>query len=266
MIKNSIILLLWILLIASCSNPEASTEMVGDLVWSDEFNNDEAPDTTKWAYDIGGGGWGNNELQYYTSRLENARIENGILVIEARREAYENNEYTSARMVTKNKGDWLYGRVEVKARIPDGVGTWPAIWMLPTVEGGFSWPLDGEIDIMEHVGFDQGVVHGTIHTEAFNHKKGTQKAGQITLDDVSEAFHVYSIDWNADSITWYVDGKKYHTFMNENMGKEEWPFDKPFHLLLNIAVGGFWGGQEGVDEDIWPKRMEIDWVRVYANP
>jgi beta-glucanase (GH16 family) len=238
------------------------------LVWQDEFNYTGLPDPEKWSYDVGGSGWGNNELQYYTdSREENARVENGNLIIEARREDYGGKKYTSARLVTKNKGDWAYGRIEVKARLPEGVGTWPAVWMLPTewIYGSGNWPDVGEIDIMEHVGYDEGVIHGTIHTHDFNHMDGTQKGGTISLRNPTGAFHVYAIEWTEDKIEWFVDDQKYFTFENNGNGWSAWPFDHPFHLILNIAIGGDWGGVEGVDNSIFPQKLEIDYVRVYKS-
>ncbi|CAA9233721.1 MAG: GH16 [uncultured Cytophagales bacterium] len=236
------------------------------LVWSDEFNGAGLPDAARWGYDVGGNGWGNRELQYYTDAdPDNARVEGGNLVVEARRETFGDNAYTSARLVSRGKGEWTYGRVEARAKLPAGRGTWPAIWMLPTVDK-LEWPEDGEIDIMEHVGFNPGVVHGTIHTKAYNHSIGTQKGGQLTVPDASTAFHVYTIEWTPDRIDWFLDGKPYFSFANDKAGNiETWPFDQPFHLIFNVAVGGNWGGQQGVDESIWPQRMEVDWVRVYAR-
>jgi beta-glucanase (GH16 family) len=235
------------------------------LVWSDEFNYKGLPDTAKWTAETGGHGWGNNELQYYTSgRKENARVENGILTIEARKEAYEGMKYTSARLITKGKGDWQYGKIDVRARLPKGIGTWPAIWMLGSTTP-LKWPDDGEIDIMEHVGFNQGFIHGSVHTKKYNHTIGTQKTDTIQVKDCSENFHVYSVEWNADSVKVAVDGNQYFQFANEHSDYAAWPFDNKMHLLLNIAVGGNWGGQKGVDELIWPQGMEIDYVRVYQQ-
>ena len=233
------------------------------LVWSDEFNYTGLPDSTKWTAEVGGHGWGNNELQYYTAgRKENARVENGMLTIEARKENREGNNYTSARLITKHKGDWQYGKIEVKAKLPKGLGTWPAIWMLgsPTP---LKWPDDGEIDIMEHVGYNQGFVHASVHTKKFNHVIGTQKTDTIEVKDCSENFHVYSVEWNKDSVKVAVDGNFYFHFANEHSGYDAWPFDNKMYLLFNIAVGGNWGGKKGIDETIWPQRMEIDYVRVY---
>jgi len=235
------------------------------LVWSDEFNYTGLPDESKWNYDVGGHGWGNNELQFYTkSHKENARVENGHLIIEARREKWEGKDYTSARLITKGKGDWKYGRIEVRARIPSGLGTWPAIWMLASTTP-LKWPDDGEIDIMEHVGYDQGRIHGTIHCKKYNHTIGTQKAAQVMVPDCSDAFHTYSMRWDKDSLHIGLDGTDYFHFGNDRTGYDAWPFDNPMHLLLNIAVGGNWGGQKGVDSTIWPRRMEVDFVRVTSN-
>lgn len=233
------------------------------MVWNDEFNYSGLPDTSKWNYDVGGHGWGNNELQFYTAnRLENARVSSGKLIIEAHKESWDNKAYTSARLVTKGKGDWQYGRIEVKAKIPHGLGTWPAIWMLGSTTP-LKWPDDGEIDIMEHVGYDQGRIHASVHCKKYNHVIGTQKTTQIMVPDCSNSFHVYFTEWNKDKVEIGMDGKVYFSFTNEHSGYDAWPFDNPMYLLLNIAVGGNWGGQKGVDENIWPKRMEIDYVRVY---
>ncbi|MFT3936131.1 MAG: glycoside hydrolase family 16 protein [Chitinophagaceae bacterium] len=233
------------------------------LVWADEFNYTGLPDSSKWNYDEGGNGWGNHELEYYTSkRLENARVENGNLVIEARKEKWKNNDYTSARLISKGKGDWQYGRIEVRARLPKGIGTWPAIWTLASKDT-FEWPDDGEIDIMEHVGFHQGYIHGSTHCKKYNHVIHTQKTDTIIVKDCSEKFHVYGLDWTADSIKISVDGKVYFSIANEHTGYDAWPFDNKMYLLLNLAVGGDWGGAKGIDQDIWPQRMEVDYVRVY---
>ncbi|HCR91017.1 MAG: hypothetical protein A2W90_05115 [Bacteroidetes bacterium GWF2_42_66] len=232
------------------------------LIWADEFDTGNAPSSAKWDYDTGGGGWGNNELQTYTNTRTNSWVENGRLYIKALKTA---GNWTSARMVTRQKGDWLYGRIEVKAKLPSGKGTWPAIWMLPTDWEYGSWPKSGEIDIMEHVGYDPGKIHGTAHTEAYNHSVGTQKGNNITVSDALSVFHVYAIEWNAEQIKWYVDDQLYFTFNNEYKTYKEWPFDKRFHLLLNIAVGGNWGGAQGIDPNLTEATMEIEYVRVYQN-
>ncbi len=233
------------------------------LVWSDEFDTDGAPDAGKWGYELGGGGWGNNELQYYTSRPENVTVENGKLIITALKESYGGMEYTSARVVTRDKGDWLYGRIEIKAQLPKGRGTWPAIWMYPTDAEYGGWPSSGEIDIMEHVGYDMGYVHATIHTEAYNGALGTQKGNQIYIPDVHTAFHVYALEWSEDTLKFFADDELYFTYLNTHTGYTTWPFDKRFFLIQNIAIGGNWGGQQGVDDEIFPQTLEIDYVRVY---
>lgn len=241
------------------------------LVWSDEFNYKGLPDSSKWGYDVGGNGWGNHELQFYTERrAENGRVENGYLIIEARRETSGTNNYTSARLTSKGKGDWTYGRFEARAKLPCGRGTWPAIWMLPSEKtyGAGGWPDNGEIDIMEHVGFDPNVIHGSAHTRAYYHRIGTQKTAVITVPNVCTTFNTYSVEWTPNEIRWYINGKQYFSFTNERVTQptadyQQWPFDKPFHLMLNLAVGGEWGGAHGIDESVWPQRMEIDYVRRY---
>ncbi|SMD37371.1 Por secretion system C-terminal sorting domain-containing protein [Reichenbachiella faecimaris] len=239
-----------------------------ELVWSDEFDYSGLPDEKKWSYDIGDGcpnvcGWGNNELEYYTERrLENARVEDDHLIITAIKENFGTKSYSSARLITKEKGDWTYGRIEVRAKLPSGRGTWPAIWMLSTDWSYGGWPESGEIDIMEHVGYEPNKIYGTVHTKAYHHSIGTQKGGEITVEDCEDEFHIYAIDWSHSKIDFFVDNRKYFTFTKES-GADKWPFDKRFHLLLNIAVGGNWGGVEGVDESVFPQEMKVDYVRVY---
>lgn len=240
------------------------------LVWADEFDYSGTPDSSKWNFNVGDGcprvcGWGNNELQYYTENaLENARVENGHLVIEARLDSMGGMRYTSARLTTKGKGDWKYGRIEVRSKLPQGRGTWPAIWMLPTVaDRPMQWPRDGEIDIMEHVGYNQGMIVGSIHTEKYNHIKWTQKSDSVYLADVSSEFHTYALDWTEEKLIWLIDDEAFLEISKNDEDYEGWPFDQPFHLILNIAVGGNWGGKHGVDDAIWPQQMVIDYVRVY---
>ena len=236
-------------------------------VWHDEFDEAGKPDISKWSYDMGGHGWGNQELQYYTDALQNAINEYGYLNINALKQKKGTNNYTSARLVSKNKGDFTYGRVEVKAKLPKGVGTWPAIWMLASqmTYGQTFWPDNGEIDIMEHVGFDQNVVHGNVHTKAFNHTIGTNKGNHITVPEASDKFNIYAVNWFPDRIEFEINGQKYFEFKKDKSYKwEQWPFDKKFHIILNIAVGGGWGGQKGVDDNIFPQTMQVDYVRVYG--
>ncbi|WP_139905330.1 glycoside hydrolase family 16 protein [Clostridium thermarum] len=236
------------------------------LIYEEEFDEDGRPNKDRWKYDIGGSGWGNEEKQCYTDELTNAAVQDGKLIITARKEEYAFNDYTSARLLSKDA--WLYGRIEVKAKLPKGVGTWPAIWMMPKENTYGNWPASGEIDIMEHVGFDHGNIHATIHTQKYYWKAGTQKSGQIKVDNVDGEFHVYSVEWTPYKMDFFVDGKKYFTaeydlINDKDDGWKAWPFDKPFYLIMNIAVGGSWGGQQGIDDSIFPQSMEVDYVRVY---
>ena len=232
----------------------------------DEFDGSGLPNSAKWSYDVGGGGWGNGELQYYTSgRTENARVGGGVLTVEARKESWQGSGYTSARLVTKNKGDWLYGRMVVRAKLPRGRGSWPAIWLLPTDWSYGNWPNSGELDMMEHVGYDPGRIHCNIHTQSYNHMIGTNKGNNIVLADPFDTWHDYILEWNAERVTYFIDQTQVFSFANEHTGSTTWPFDKRFHLILNIAVGGAWGGAQGVDDAIFPARMQVDYVRVYRE-
>jgi beta-glucanase (GH16 family) len=243
------------------------------VVFADEFDVAGLPDSTRWSYDVerNAAGWYNNELQYYgNARLENSRVENGMLVITARREDlstaglpdWSGQRYSSARLITRDKASWTYGFIEVRARLPCGVGTWPAIWML-SGSPQTRWPDDGEIDIMEHVGFDPGVVHATAHTGAYNHTRGNHRTATTNLPDACNEFHRYQLNWTADRITVGVDDRSYYQYTNDHSDNAEWPFDSPQFLILNIAVGGDWGGQMGVNDAIFPVALTIDYVRVY---
>lgn len=255
----------------SQSTPTEPGSSQWKLVWADEFNYKGLPDREKWSYDVGGHGWGNKELQFYTDgRQENARVENGSLIIEARRDNWQAHEYTSARLVSKGKGDWTYGRFEVRAKLPTGKGAWSAIWMLPTGWKYGGWPNSGEIDIMEQVGFEPQVVHASTHTKSYNHNINTHKTARTEVSNATTEFNVYAVEWTPEEIRGYVNDRQYFTFKNDRLTNpsadfKQWPFDQPFHFLLNIAVGGTWGGQQGVDPAVWPQRMEIDYVRVYSH-
>jgi beta-glucanase (GH16 family) len=234
------------------------------LVWSDEFNYKGLPDSTKWGYDVGGDGWGNNEAQFYTKAdINNVVVGNGFLSIIARKEKHENKEYTSARMVTKGKKDWSFGRVEFRAKLPKGRGTWPAGWMLGSNINTVGWPQCGEVDVLEHVGYDPDTIVGSIHSTAYNHIKGTQKTKRIFIKNPYTEFHVYACEWNTEKMTFFLDGKPYLTVQNEHNDDKEYPFNNPMYVLLDLAVGGNWGGTKGIDESIFPVRMEVDYVRVY---
>mgnify|MGYP001214011543 FL=1 len=240
------------------------------LVWHDEFDTPFL-NMDKWSYEKGGHGWGNNELQYYSDSDSTAFVRNGNLVLRADivpqgTGSPDNLRYfSSARLRTSGKGDWRYGRVEVKAKIALGQGIWPAIWMLPTdwMYGG--WPKSGEIDIMEHVGYEPGVVHGSIHTEKYNHSLNTQKGSSKKLDSIDSKFYIYAIEWYEDRIEFFINDEKYFTFNNDkNSNFQTWPFNQRFHLLLNIAVGGDWPGSPD-QTTIFPTEMEIEYVRVYEE-
>lgn len=261
---GNLLLFAALFLVFSCETPRNMKK--SQLLWRDEFDKPGLPDPNIWGYEVGGHGWGNQESQFYTeNRLENARVENGVLIIEARKENWQQSKYTSARLVTSGKKSIRYGRVEVRAKLPSGVGSWPAIWMLGDNRRTAGWPTCGEIDIMEHVGFDQDRVHGSVHTKAYHHSIGTQKTANRMLKGVSDAFHVYALKWTPDTIELFMDGQHYFTFKKESAEVEKWPFDQGMYLLLNVAVGGFWGGQKGIDDNIFPLRMEVDYVRVYKD-
>lgn len=252
------------------------------LVWSDEFDGSEL-DRDKWGVREWAAKKVNDEDQAYTARPKNLRLDDGHLVIEAHREEYEGAEYTSARIFSKGDGTFLYGRVEVRAKLPRGKGTWPAIWMLPedpfryatSCEEGEdwqgsstcdAWPNSGEIDIMEHVGYQMGHVHGTVHNEAYYWVKWEQRKGRVLLPDVADAFHVYALEWTPERIDVFVDDTLYFTYVNEHSGWRAWPYDHPYSLILNVAVGGAWGrAGGGIDDSIFPQRMQVDYVRVYQR-
>lgn len=233
------------------------------MVWHDEFDVDGPVDETKWTHAVGGDGFGNQEAQYYSNSTDNSFVSNGNLVIKAKKETVGNNDYTSAKLISHKKGDWKYGKFEIRAQLPNGKGMWPAIWMLPTTEKYGAWPKSGEIDIMENVGFEPDVIHWNTHTEAFNHSIGTNKGDKNSFSEPYNKFHVYTIEWNEDKIEFFVDGVKYFQFDKESDSYKEWPFDQEFYLILNSAVGGTWGGLEGIDNNIFPQEMRVDYVRVY---
>jgi beta-glucanase (GH16 family) len=258
--------------VAGCQFP-TDIENSYELIWSDEFDGTEI-DGSKWSYDLGDGcdlgicGWGNNELEYYTDRPENAYLENGNLVIKARKELplYLNQyQYTSSRLVTKNKGDFRYGRVDVKARLPIGQGLWPAIWMLPTDEAYGGWPRSGEIDLMENIGSEPDRIFGTIH---YGHDYWRFTSEGITKEEgpnFTEDFHVYTLLWNEDCLMMMVDGEKYAgPYSRSTTLPTTWPFDQNFHLLLNVAVGGNLPGNP-TPATQFPQTMEVDYVRVFSE-
>jgi beta-glucanase (GH16 family) len=232
------------------------------LVWSDEFMSEGLPDSTIWTYNVGGHGWGNQELQFYhRGNKNNVFVSNGSLKITARKERFDENEYTSTRLVTYGSHNFTHGRIDVRAKLPKGRGVWPAIWTLGQNIDEVGWPACGEMDIMEHVGYDNDTIHASTHSVEHNHIKKTQNTKQIKIENPYESYHVYSVEYNDQSIIFLLDYQPYFTIKRSEC--KDWPFDLPHYLVLNVAVGGNWGGAQGVDEDIWPQTMEVDYVRVW---
>jgi len=240
-----------------CNDP------VYNLVWSDEFDGDEI-DESKWNFEIGTGswGWGNGEHQYYTSRSENAFIEDGKLIIQALNESYQGSDYTSARMTTKNKGDWLYGKIKASIKVPSAGGTWPAFWMMPTnsVYGG--WPNSGEMDIMEHYGCHNGEVSATVHNNLYNWNGGIPPTSNLYNTTATSEFHEYEMEWTEDELNFFVDGIWIGSYSNQHSGWEQWPYDQDFFIILNLAVGSHFMSCD-TEDSLFPQRLEIDYVRVY---
>ncbi len=241
------------------------------LVWADEFDKGGAPDPAKWSYDTDRNkeGWWNNEAQYYAAnRPENVRIQDGHLIIEARKEDLKEMDdwggqhYSSGKLVTGDKAEWTYGFFDVRAKLPCGVGQWPAIWLL----GKGEWPNTGEIDIMEEVGFEPTTIYGTLHSVA-SETDHVHQGGKIEVPDLCTAFHNYQAEWTATGITFLVDGKAYY-HLDKAAGDTErqYPFTTPEYMILNVAIGGGWGGQHGIDDNALPAQMQVDYVRVYQKP
>ena len=280
----NIYLLYLLLILFSCNEEQSKYTDQGDiptlsenweLLWSDEFN-DEELDLTKWNKLNWRPGWVNNELQAYTDRDTNIFLENGHLVLQGNIEPsysgtdYVGNnyvaDYTSGRVNTDDKFSTTYGRFDIKAKLPAGKGSWPAIWMLGESISSIGWPQCGEIDIMEHVGYDQGLVHGSIHTQDYNHMYGTQKSGSKYVDDVTDAFHVYSLEWSPFYLWYLIDNEPFFFVYNDSNGDfGKWPFNDPHYLILNLAIGGDWGGVQGVSASAFPMKMYVDYVRVYKK-
>jgi beta-glucanase (GH16 family) len=260
-----------IVCMAACSNTKNITANKGwELAWSDEFNYTGLPDSTIWSYDTGGHGWGNNEKQFYIEKsIENAYVKDGKLNIVALKKDFEQLHYTSAKLTTYKKKSIQYGKIEVMAKLPGGKGSWPAIWLLPESirTNEENWPLCGEIDIMEQVGKDPNVVHTSLHTKLYNHKIGTQISHHDTVKNVAGIFHKYGMEWTKAYIKFFIDDTLFFESYKGQNGRvtanEGWPFDKPYYLIVNLAIGGDWGGE--IDDAIFPNTMQIDYVRVYKN-
>ena len=232
------------------------------LVWHDDFDG-PVLDATKWVRETGGDGWGNGELEFYSDRVENAHIDGGYLVIEARRESLATRGYTSARLKTQGLGAWQYGRVEARIQIPRGQGLWPAFWMLGDNIPSAGWPACGEIDIMENIGKEPGRVHGTVHGPGYSGAQGVSSAYDLRAGAFADTFHVYAIEWEPAAIRWYVDDVLYKTVTPQDL-PGRWVYDHPFFIILNVAVGGYWPGSPDATT-VFPQTMRVDYVRVYEK-
>ncbi|HLN53967.1 MAG TPA: glycoside hydrolase family 16 protein [Lentimicrobium sp.] len=237
------------------------------LIWSDEFNGKGPPDTTKWAYELGASGWGNNELQEYTNELENASQVDSLLVVKAIK---RDGHWTSARLVTKGKFNFEYGRIIFKAKLPSGSGTWPALWMLGNNAEQVGWPECGEIDVMEHIGRRPGIVQAAMHTPSSH--GNTTNIGYTSVQDYNSEFHLYEAFWTPEKIEFSVDDKIFYTYSPAIKDNETWPYDHPFYIIINIAMGGNFGSdpkfesndlKNGIDPSLMDATMEVDYVRVY---
>ncbi|HEX4574229.1 MAG TPA: glycoside hydrolase family 16 protein [Gemmatimonadales bacterium] len=232
------------------------------LVWQDEFNGTTL-DPTKWVQETGGNGWGNGELEYYTNGGHNAHVANGYLVIEARAESLGGRAYTSARLKTQDLGAWQYGRIEARIKIPRGQGLWPAFWMLGNNIAQVGWPTCGEIDIMENIGKEPSIVHGTVHGPGYSGANGNSSAYPLTAGAFADTFHVFAVEWEANQIRWYVDSALYKMLSPTDVSGT-WVFDHPFFIILNVAVGGYWPGNPDATT-VFPQTMLVDYVRVYTR-
>lgn len=264
------------LLVAPMTDTAAAAPPPGPLTWSDEFEGaaGASPDRSRWRFDIGGGGWGNNEQQYYTDSTRNAAHDgSGNLVITARRENpagyschYGPCQYTSARLLTSGIFTQQYGRFEARMKLPRGQGIWPAFWMLGDNIGSVGWPASGELDIMENIGREPGNVYGTLHGPGYS---GAESIGsRYSLPGgqaFADAFHTFSVDWSPNLIIWYVDGVEYGRKTPADLGGDRWVFDHPFFMIMNLAVGGYWPGYPDASTT-FPQTLTVDYVRVYAQP
>lgn len=260
---TQLVMLVSLTFLLGCSDDDQTVITINDLVLSEEFDVDGAPDSNLWSYEIGTGqnGWGNNELQYYTDRTENVTVENGMLLITARQEAFEGSNYTSARIITKNKFDQTYGRFEARMRLPWGQGIWPAFWMLGADIDSNPWPGAGEIDIMEYRGQDPTIVLGSVHGPGYSAGNAITKLYELENDRFDTGFHVFGIEWGPDYINYYVDDVLYNQITPADV-PGEWVFDKPFYILINLAVGGSFVGSPN-SSTVFPQTMLVDYVRVY---
>ncbi len=232
------------------------------LIWQDEFNTKEL-DPEKWEMEIGGHGWGNNEYQFYTNHPENVRLENGNLVIEARNEFFIRRNYTSGRIKTQGLFSFTYGRVEARMKLPYGQGIWPAFWMLGDNIEEVDWPLSGEIDIMEHVGKEPRRVYGTVHGPGYSGSGGIGHFTTFPEGSLSDEFHTFAVEWEPGEIRWFVDDEQFFKLTEEQVNNE-WVFDHPFFIIINMAVGGYWPGYPD-ETTVFPQFLTVDFVRVYQS-
>ena len=229
------------------------------LVWSEMFPNEKL-DTTKWNIELRDPGWVNNELQAYTNKKDNIYINNNNLVIQGIKERYGEANYTSGRINTNEKFSWKYGRFEIRAKIPKVKGVWPAIWLLSETVFTEGWPKCGEIDIMEHINNEE-IIYGTIHSERYNHMSNTQIGGNVSLEDLDTKFYTFGLEWNSESLIWFVNDEEYYRIDKKDYFEKEWPFDKKYFLIINQAIGGFWPGDP--DNNFITTEYIIDWIKIY---
>lgn len=273
--KNISVLLILLIITVSCDLDETQeVATLNNLVMADEFDVEGAPDSSLWSFELGDGteqglppGWGNNELQYYTDRPENAKVENGVLVVTAKEESFEGANFTSARLITKDKFEQRYGRFEARIKLPFGKGYWPAFWMLGDNCDENPWPACGEIDIMEYLGDEPTKSFGTIHGPGYSGGESISKEYSLKNDRFDNGFHVFGIEWSPNRINWYVDDVLYQSTTRKDVedetdGEGEWVFDRPFYIILNIAIGGNLPGNPNA-ETVFPQSMVVDYVRVY---
>lgn len=273
LIANSLLVCLLLALTAcapfkpsgTAQKPVSSTIPVPDgykLAWSDEF---EGPsiDPKNWIYDLGAGGWGNNEAEFYTASPENARIENGQLVVEARQEKYQGSDYTSARLKTQGLQEFQYGRIETRLKVPAGAGLWPAVWMLGADINEVNWPNCGEIDIMEYIGKEPDLIMGTLHGPGYSGASGITQWNR-QKHKIADDYHTFAIEWQSEQITWFYDGVQYHKVNKSDIGSRKWVLDHPFFLVINMAVGGQLAGPVA-EQTVFPAQLLVDYVRVYQK-
>ena len=275
---------IYIFILCSCSEDEDKAQgndqapifsSNWEMLWSDEFDGEDL-DLSKWNKLSWRPGWVNNELQAYTERDTNIFLDSGFLVLQGLIDPgfsgtdYNGNDYnadyTSGRVNTDGKFSTTYGRFDIRAKLPKGKGSWPAIWMLGESINSIGWPDCGEIDIMEHVGYDEGMIHGSIHTEEYNHMYNTQRSGSKYIENVTSTFHVYSLEWSPFYLRYLIDDEPFFFVYNDSKGdNSKWPFDDPHYIILNLAIGGDWGGVQGISTSDFPMRMMVDYVRVFKQ-